>query len=139
MKNVLRKIRRAPFLIASISLMSSFAANLKGQKFFVVYGFDHAGYYDSSHKPSSVIVSDVVKAECDYSVGQIETEMKAAFRTYYDKTQYKKRSIDIKDIEVQAFSSYDDAVVGKRKLIRTYEATQKDPLTLNFFTFNCND
>ena len=139
MKKVLRKISRATLLIATISLMSSFATNLKGQKFFVVYGFDHAGYYDSSHKPSSVIVSDVVKAECDYSVGQIETELKSAFRSYYDKTQYKKRSIDIKDIDVQAFSSYDDAVAGKRKLIRTYEATEKEPLILNFFSFYCND
>jgi hypothetical protein len=139
MKTTIRKIKMGIVLIATVSLMSSFTAELKAQTFFVVYGFDYTGYYDKSHQPSSVIISDVVKADCDYSVGQIQSEMKAAFRAYYDRTQYKKRGIDIRDIEVQTFSSYDDAVAGKRKIIKTYEPKQLDPLQLNNFTFYCND
>jgi len=141
MKKAAKKIGMAIVMIATISLMSSFIVNTnnQSQKYFVVYGFDYSGNYDNNLKFSSVIISDVIKAECDYSIRQIETEIKAEFRTYYDKNQSAKRGIEIRDISIQNFSSYDDAVAGKRKIIKTYEPKQLDPLQLNYFTFYCKD
>ena len=128
-------------LIATVSLMSSFVMNTtnQSQKYFVVYGFDYSGSYSKDLKFSSVIISDVIKAECNYSVGRIETEIKAEFRAYYDKNQSKRRGIEIRDIAIQRFASHDEAVAGKRKIIKAYEPKQLDPLQLNFFTFYCKD
>jgi hypothetical protein len=139
MKKLIKKISMAIAMIATVSLMSSFVmdTNSQSQKYFVVYGFDYSGQYDNSLKFSSVIISDVIKAECDYSISQIEAEIKADFRTYYDKNQAKKRGIEIRDITIQRFASYDEAVAGKRKIIKTYEPKQLDPLQLNYFTFYC--
>ncbi|MEO6681943.1 MAG: hypothetical protein ABIN48_03875 [Ginsengibacter sp.] len=141
MKKLIAKMSLAIVMIATMGIMSSFLINteIQSQKYFVVYGFDYAGNYDKNLKFSSVIISDVIKAECGYSVGKIESEMKAEFRKYYEKNQSAKRGIEIRDISIQNFPSYDEAVAGKRKIIKTYEPKQLDPLQLNYFTFHCND
>lgn len=99
---------------------------------------DSPGYYFVTawkNNEKTAVISNIVYVDCKY--GNHVTSLEVAFDSWYDKN-YGNPGVEGGSIKAFGYSSKEDAIEDRNKIIEKYKGNNTKTTFVNYFSLNCD-
>jgi hypothetical protein len=136
--NFMKKTVLLAVIATTLVMSSAFSTKEKVLNYRNEILQDSPGYYFVTawkNNEKTAVISNIVYVTCKY--GNHVTSLEVAFDSWYDKN-YGNPGVEGSSIKAFGYSSKEDAIEERNKIIEKYKGNNTKTTFVNYFSLNCD-